>query len=50
LAQKTPSNFFTKLFDLQSKVAVVTGGTGVLCGEKEMDRVLMFPDFVRQAF
>ena len=33
MAQKTPSRFYTKLFDLEGKVAVVIGGTGVLCGE-----------------
>lgn len=33
MAQNTPSNFYKKLFDLQGKVAVVIGGTGVLCGK-----------------
>ena len=33
LAQKPPDRFYTKLFDLQGKIAVVIGGTGVLCGE-----------------
>lgn len=33
MAQKTLSKFYEKIFDLQGKVAVVIGGTGVLCGE-----------------
>lgn len=33
LTQKRPMKFYEKLFDLQDKVAVVIGGTGVLCGE-----------------
>ena len=33
MAQKTPSKFYEKIFNLQGKVAVVIGGTGVLCGE-----------------
>ena len=33
MAQKAPHHFYTQLFDLHGKVAVVIGGTGVLCGE-----------------
>jgi NAD(P)-dependent dehydrogenase (short-subunit alcohol dehydrogenase family) len=33
LTQKTPCKFYSELFNLQDKVAVVIGGTGVLCGE-----------------
>jgi len=33
LAIPDPGNFYKKLFDLKGKVAVVVGGTGVLCGE-----------------
>lgn len=33
MAQPNPNNFYKKLFDLDGKVAVVIGGTGVLCGE-----------------
>jgi len=33
LALPDPDNFYKKLFDLEGKVAVVIGGTGVLCGE-----------------
>lgn len=33
MTQNTPDRFYTTLFDLQGKVAVVIGGTGVLCGE-----------------
>lgn len=31
--QQDPDKFYKKLFDLKGKVAVVIGGTGVLCGE-----------------
>jgi NAD(P)-dependent dehydrogenase (short-subunit alcohol dehydrogenase family) len=33
LAPSDPNHFYKKLFDLEGKVAVVIGGTGVLCGE-----------------
>lgn len=33
LAQETPGRFYSELFDLHGNVAVVIGGTGVLCGE-----------------
>ena len=33
LAQQDPGKFYKELFDLESRVAVVIGGTGVLCGE-----------------
>ena len=33
MVQKNPSKFYKELFDLQGKVAVVIGGTGLLCGE-----------------
>ncbi len=33
MASQNPSKFYSKLFDLGAKVAVVIGGTGVLCGE-----------------
>ena len=33
MTQNTPDKFYATLFDLYGKVAVVIGGTGVLCGE-----------------
>ena len=33
MANRNPEEFYKTLFDLESKVAVVIGGTGVLCGE-----------------
>lgn len=33
MAQETPGRFYSELFDLHGNVAVVIGGTGVLCGE-----------------
>lgn len=33
MAQNPPDRFYAKLFDLQGKIAVIIGGTGVLCGE-----------------
>jgi len=33
LTGKNPATFYNELFDLEGKVAVVIGGTGVLCGE-----------------
>ena len=33
MAQQDPGKYYKELFDLESRVAVVIGGTGVLCGE-----------------
>ncbi len=33
MANRNPEEFYKALFDLENKVAVVIGGTGVLCGE-----------------
>ena len=33
MAKRNPTEFYKTLFDLEDKVAVVIGGTGVLCGE-----------------
>ena len=33
MAKRNPAEFYKTLFDLENKVAVVIGGTGVLCGE-----------------
>lgn len=33
MAKRNPAEFYKTLFDLKDKVAVVIGGTGVLCGE-----------------
>ena len=33
MAKRNPVEFYKTLFDLEDKVAVVIGGTGVLCGE-----------------
>ncbi len=33
MANRNPEEFYKALFDLESKVAVVIGGTGVLCGQ-----------------
>lgn len=33
MIHQAPGEFFRKLFDLEGRVAVVIGGTGVLCGE-----------------
>lgn len=36
MAKKNPGQFYKRLFDLEGNVAVVIGGTGVLCGEMSL--------------